>query len=126
MYMVIFFLLHTIYYALTHIGYKEFPIGKTIISAIWANIFFFITSFPIGCYVAYRAMGLPWTGIPEVLDPNDVDNKSLLIFVYWLIILLLINGVNQGRNKISTKLFAWLSLIGSLFTIYLFISGGHN
>ncbi|MDI6733051.1 MAG: hypothetical protein QME51_02620 [Planctomycetota bacterium] len=126
MYMVVFFLLHTIYYALTHIAFPSFPITKTIASVIWANIFFFITSFPIGCYVAYRAYGEPWTGIPEVLDPNDVDNKSLFIFIYWVIILLLIKGVSQGKNKITTKVFTLLSVIGALATIYLFISGGHN
>ena len=125
MFMVIFFMLHVLYYSLAHIGWKNFPISKAIHSATWANICFFITSFPIGCYVAWKAYGMPWTGIPEVLDPNDVDNKSLFIFIYWVVILLLIRGINFGRNKISSKVYAWLSLVGAIATVLLFVTGGH-
>jgi len=125
MFMVIFFMLHVLYYSMAHIAWSQFPISRAIHSATWANIFFFITSFPIGLYVAWKAYGRPWTGIPEVLDPNDVDNKSLLIFVYWVVILFLIWGVSKGTNKISSKAYAWLSLIGAAATVYLFVSGGH-
>jgi hypothetical protein len=125
MFMVIFFMLHVIYYSLAHIAWKEFPIGKAIRSAFWANVFFFITSFPIGCYVAWKAYGRPWTGMPEVMDPNDVDNKSLFIFVYWVVILILIKGVGAGKNKISSKAYAWLSLVGAIATVMLFVTGGH-
>ena len=124
--MIVLFLLHTIYYALMHIATPAFPVMKTVLSVFWANLFFFITSFPIGCYVAWKAYGMPWTGIPEVLDPNDVDNKSLLIFIYWVVILILIKGVNSGRNKIPGRTFAWLSLLGAVATVWLFLSGGHN
>lgn len=125
MYMVIFFMLHVLYYSMAHIAWKDFPIGKSIRSAFWANIFFFITSFPIGCYVAWKAYGRPWTGMPEVMDPNDVDNKSLFIFIYWVIILILIKGVGAGKNQISSRAYAWLSLVGAIATVLLFITGGH-
>jgi len=125
MFMVIFFMLHVLYYSMAHIAWSQFPISKAINSAFWANLFFFITSFPIGCYVAWKAYGRPWTGIPEVIDPNDVDNKSLIIFVYWVIILILIKGVGMGKNKISSKVYAWLSLVGAIATLMLFVTGGH-
>ena len=125
--LVVLFFFHAIYYTLMHLASGgNFPIRKTISNVIWANIFFFLTSFPIGCWVAYKAYGLPWTGVPIVWDPNDVDNKSLLIFVYWVAILLLIKGVTKGKNVIGRKAFAWLAFFGSLATIYLFLGGGHN
>ncbi|MFA5793671.1 MAG: hypothetical protein WC980_01175 [Candidatus Brocadiia bacterium] len=126
MVMTVLFLLHILYYGLMHLATSQFPIMKAVLSSFWANLFFFITSFPIGCYVAYVAYGRPWTGIPEVMDPNDVDNKSLMIFVYWVVILILIKGVGSGKNKISSKAFAVLSILGSILTIYFFLSGGHN
>ncbi|MBI4712189.1 MAG: hypothetical protein HY762_02620, partial [Planctomycetes bacterium] len=124
--MIIIFMLHMIFYALMHLATSEFPISKTIHSAFWMNLVFFITSFPIGCYIAWKAYGRPWTGIPEVMDPNDVDNKSLFIFIYWVIVLILIKGVNKGKNKIPSKVFAVLGLIGAVLTIYFFLAGGHN
>ncbi|MBI4835236.1 MAG: hypothetical protein HY811_10550 [Planctomycetes bacterium] len=127
MVMVIFFLFHAIYYALMHIATNGgFTIKKAFNNVFWSTLFFFITSFPIGCWVSYNAYGNPWTGIPIVWDPNDVDNKSLGIFIYWLIIILLLKGLDKGKNKIGTKAFAWLSLLGSILTILLFITGGHR
>lgn len=126
MVLTVLFLMHVFYYGLMHLALNTFPIMKAVLSSFWANLFFFITSFPIGCYVAWKAYGRPWTGIPEVMDPNDVDNKSLFIFIYWVIVLILIKGVNKGKNKIPSKVFAVLSLMGAVLTIYFFLSGGHN
>lgn len=126
MVMTVMFLLHILYYALMHLAASQFPIMKAVLSSFWANLCFFVTSFPIGCYVAYAAYGRPWTGIPEVMDPNDVDNKSLFIFIYWVVILVLIKGVNAGKNKIPSRAFAILSILGAILTIYFFLSGGHN
>ena len=126
MILVIFFMLHVIYYSLAHISRSTYPISRAVHAGWWANIFFFLTSFPIGLYVSGVAYGRPWTGFPEVMAWNDADNKSLAIFVYWVVILFLIWGVSKGKNKISPKLYAWLSLIGAIATVYLFLSGGHN
>lgn len=126
MILVVFFMLHVIYSSLAHIALGTYPISKAVHAGWWANIFFFLTSFPIGLYVSGVAYGRPWTGVPQVWAWNDADNKSLVIFVYWVVILFLIWGVNKGKNKISTKAYAWLSLLGALTTIYLFLSGGHN
>ncbi|HLD35573.1 MAG TPA: hypothetical protein VJC37_02540 [Planctomycetota bacterium] len=126
MILVVFFMLHVIYYSLAHVARSTYPISRAVRAGWWANIFFFITSYPIGLYVSGVAYGRPWTGVPEVWAWNDADNKSLAISVYWLIILFLIWGVSKGKNKIGTKAYAWLSLIGAIATVYLFLSGGHN
>ncbi|MEW6027073.1 MAG: hypothetical protein AB1599_07260 [Planctomycetota bacterium] len=126
MILVVFFMLHVIYSSLAHIALNTFPVSKAVHAGWWANIFFFLTSFPIGLYVSGVAYGRPWTGVPQVWAWNDADNKSLAIFVYWVVILFLIWGVSKGKNKISAKAYAWLSLIGAIATIYLFLSGGHN
>ncbi len=126
MILVVFFMLHVIYSSLAHIARSDYPISKAVHAGWWANIFFFLTSFPIGLYVSGVAYGRPWTGVPQVWAWNDADNKSLAIFVYWVVILFLIWGVSSGKNKIGTKSYAWMSLLGAIATVYLFLSGGHN
>ncbi|MBI5778853.1 MAG: hypothetical protein HZA49_05300 [Planctomycetes bacterium] len=126
MILVVFFMLHVVYSSLAHIARSDYPIGRAVHAGWWANIFFFLTSFPIGLYVSGVAYGRPWTGVPQVWAWNDADNKSLAIFIYWVVILFLIWGVSKGKNKISPKAYAWLSLLGAIATIYLFLSGGHN
>ena len=126
MILVVFFMLHVIYYSLAHMARGTSPISRAVRAGWWANIFFFLTSFPIGLYVSGVAYGRPWTGVPQVWAWNDADNKSLAIFAYWVVILFLIWGVSKGKNKISPKLYAWLSLFGAIATVYLFLSGGHN
>ena len=123
--------------------------NKSVQTAGIATGMIFIGGFPLGFILAYQVNGTPWTGIPFGWDITD--NKTLVIFLYWLISLFLIRGTimtwfSKGRGKfcplrwlvaiihpsslseqktrhdtISLKKFAKLSIIGAIITVALYL-----
>ena len=109
----------------------------------------FIGGFPLGFLLAYQVFGTPWTGVPFGWDITD--NKTLLIFIFWGTLLFLIRGTivksfRSGRGKfcpfrlllgliwpplkkggrplkdtISRRKFARLAVIGSIFSLSLYL-----
>jgi hypothetical protein len=69
----------------------------------------FIAGFPLGFILAYQVFGTPWTGIPFGWDITD--NKTLVIFLFWMISLFLVRGTilnlfSHGRGRLCP--FRWM------------------
>jgi hypothetical protein len=124
-------------------------INKSVQMAGIATGMIFIGGFPLGFALAYQVYGTPWTGIPFGWDITD--NKTLVIFVYWLLSLFLIRGTimnwfTRGRGRrcpfrwlisiirrsslsvkkerkdtISHNKFAKLAIIGAILTVALYL-----
>ena len=97
--------------------------GRCFWSAAAGAGSFFVTSFPIGILLAHRTFGVGWSGIP--LGWDVTDNKSVLIFLYYAVIIALAKGHLYKKakkpNRISDGTFARLSIWGMLFTLVIFL-----
>jgi hypothetical protein len=78
-----------------------------------AVVCFFITGFPLGWLIEKQVLGNYWEGIPFGWDITD--SKTLFIFIFWMIPLIL-----WWTKKIGEKAFAKWALAGALFTIAMF------
>jgi hypothetical protein len=144
----IIFVVAAAYYSLRYL-YKGYGINKAIQTAGIATGMIFVGGFPLGWIIAYQVYGTPWTGIPFGWDITD--NKTLVIFIYWLVILFMVKGstmnlFSKGRGKhcpyrwllsltnkfdfspykkrtdrIDRKRFAKLTIIGAILTIALYL-----
>jgi hypothetical protein len=144
----IFFVIAAGLYAFRYLQ-KNIGFNKTIQYAGISTGMIFIGGFPLGFIIAYQVFGTPWTGIPFGWDITD--NKTLVIFLYWVISLFLVRGTimtqfSKGRGKrclfrwlinltnksalkpdkkrhdnISHQMFAKLVIIGVILTIALYL-----
>jgi len=109
------------YYAFRSLRFRE-EVSKVVKMATIALVLFFLGGFPLGWIVAYQAFGQPWTGFP--LGFNITDNKTLLIFLYWLVTLFLVKDTlfskETPKNLISGRAFSILVLIGTISTIIIY------
>ncbi len=116
------FFLHSFYFAQRYL-----LLGRDFSRCFWSAAAgagsFFVTSFPIGIILAYQTFGVGWSGIP--LGWDVTDNKSVLIFLYYAVIISLAKGhfykKAKRANLISDRTFARLSLWGMLFTLVIFL-----
>jgi hypothetical protein len=144
----IIFVLAAAYYSLKYLS-KGYGINKVIQTAGIATGMIFIGGFPLGWIIAYQVYGTPWTGIPFGWDITD--NKTLVIFIYWVIILFMVKGTtmnlfskgkgkycpyrwllslsgkfnfsqnNKRSDRLGYKRFAKLTIIGAVLTIALYL-----
>ncbi|MEK7449688.1 MAG: hypothetical protein AAB019_09415 [Planctomycetota bacterium] len=125
------FLYHAAYYALMHLASGGvFGIRKAVSATGWGVLFYFITNFPIGALLAYAYFGKPWTGFPIVWKLDDADNRAFIAFIFFAAILWLMKGTllrkGEEKNIISSKAFAWLTVIGTFIVYFFTFTGGHN
>ncbi|OGC76722.1 MAG: hypothetical protein A2Z27_02940 [candidate division Zixibacteria bacterium RBG_16_50_21] len=90
----------------------------------WAALFIFIGGFPLGILVTRAALGgSGWGGFPI---GNDItDSKTLLIFIYWLVLVVLGKGSIFGNrpegNLVKPVAYGVLTLIGFLSVLGLYL-----
>ncbi len=108
---VLFF--HVLYDALYILngGHRE---KRIVIVTLYAQICFFITGFPLGWLIEKQVLGNYWEGIPFGWDITD--SKTLFIFLYWMIPLVL-----YRLKKIGERGFAKWALGGVIFTVAMFL-----
>jgi hypothetical protein len=106
-------LIHALYYAIFFLQTGESG-EKALRSSIVGIVTFFITGFPIGWIIEKQVLGNYWEGIPFGWDITD--NKTLLIFLIWLIIIML-----KKTDKISLRAFARWVIINTIITFALFL-----
>lgn len=83
-------------------------------------IFAFIGGFPLGYAVAYQAFGVGWGGIPIGWDITD--NKTVILFLFWLITLLLAwRGLSGRKMAISNRTYAALAALSFIVTFITFL-----
>lgn len=90
----------------------------------WATLFTFIGGIPLGIMVARAAVGgTGWGGFP--LGNDITDNKTLLILLYWLVLVILGKGSifqnNPGTNLVKASTFGKLTLIGFILVLGLYL-----
>jgi len=83
-------------------------------TTLYAQICFFITGFPLGWMIEKQVLGNYWEGIPFGWDITD--SKTLFIFLYWMIPLILF-----WSKKIGERGFAKWAIGGVLFTVVMFM-----
>ncbi len=99
-------------------------IKKLAKNVLWATIFVFIGGFPLGILVSQQALGGPgWGGIP--LGWDITDNKTLLIFLYWVVLIFLAKGSlfqkDDNKNVINSRSYAGLVLIGFVLVLAMYL-----
>lgn len=76
---------------------------KNLVSMIrWLMIFTFIGGFPLGFILNQQRFGVIWEGFPFGYDVTD--NKTQLMFLFWLITVLLSWGSFTGNRKLRDRL----------------------
>jgi len=99
--------------------------GRGLSSAYWSFLvgwaLFTVTVLPLGISIAKSTFGVGWSGFP--LGTDITDDKSLVLVVYWLILLAIgwrpYRGEFSARTgRISGTTFVGLSLIGILLTVW--------
>jgi hypothetical protein len=144
----IFFVIASGLYSFQYLR-KGVGLNKSIQTAGIATGMIFFGGFPLGFIIAYQVYGTPWTGIPFGWDITD--NKTLVIFLFWIISLFLIRGTimerfSKGKGRfcpfrwlvkltkrdsleqkkkhhdtISRQRFAKLAIIGTIITVALYL-----
>jgi len=90
----------------------------------WTTLFVFIGGFPLGILVTRRALGgLGWGGFP--LGNDMTDTKTLVIFLFWLILLILGKGSvfqkNAEKNLVKPATYGKLTLVGFILLLGLYL-----
>jgi hypothetical protein len=102
--------------------------GKNVLKdvgnlSILATFFIFLGGMPLGWWVTYQTLGILWEGIPIGWDITD--SKTLIIFLYWFILLYLMKGTilkkNSKLNAVGNKPLAVLVLMGVMLTLLLYL-----
>jgi len=95
-------------------------LAKSVRYALWTVIAVFIGGFPLGYWVAYVAFGQGWSGIPIGWDITD--NKTVIIFLLWLITLILARDGLKGRKMaISNRTYQILTVASLVISVILFM-----
>ena len=89
----------------------------------WVLVFTFIGGWPLGFLLNYQAFGPIWEGFPFGYDITD--NKTQLIFLFWLVSLLLVRGSFLGKGEerdwLGPRGFALAILLSYILSLFLFI-----
>ncbi|MCJ7508420.1 MAG: hypothetical protein MUO85_06775 [candidate division Zixibacteria bacterium] len=103
-------------------------LGKDVLKRLGFSIFFsaisvFVGGMLVGGMVTHYTFGGYWEGVPIGWDITD--NKTLIIFLYWLIMLFLMKGTifkkDEKLNLLKPKSLATFTLIGVILTILLYL-----
>ena len=95
----------------------------TVNAARWVLILSFIGGWPLGFILNYQAFGMLWEGFPFGFDITD--NKTQLMFIFWLVSLLLVRGSLFGRGEetdiLGPKGLAWAVMVSFVVSLLLFL-----
>jgi hypothetical protein len=91
--------------------------------ARWVLFCSFVGGWPLGFLLNYQAFGPIWEGFPFGYDITD--NKTQVMFVFWLVSLLLVRGSFMGRgeekDRLGPRAFAWAVIASFIVSLALFI-----
>ncbi|MCD6379303.1 hypothetical protein J7M07_02500 [bacterium] len=122
MFSAFFFIIETFLGALWILLSGE-AIGYTIKMMRIALSFLFIGGWPLGFILNYQRFGPVWEGFPFGWDITD--NKTQIIFLFWLITTFLVRGSFFGRGQegdvIGKKQYAVVVIISFIVTVGLYL-----
>jgi hypothetical protein len=91
--------------------------------ARWVLISSFAGGWPLGFILNYQAFGVVWEGFPFGYDVTD--NKTQIMFVFWLASLLLVRGSFLGKEErldtLGARGFAAAVIVSFIVSLALFI-----
>ncbi len=91
--------------------------------ARWVLISSFLGGWPLGFILNYQAFGVVWEGFTFGYDVTD--NKTQIMFVFWLVSLLLVRGSFLGKEEeldmLGARGFAAAVIVSFLVSLALFI-----
>ncbi len=97
--------------------------GEAVSHARWVLLSSFIGGWPLGFILNYQAFGVVWEGFPFGYDITD--NKTQIMFVFWLVSLLLVRGSLMGRGEerdaLAPRGFAAAVVVSFVVSLLLFI-----
>lgn len=97
--------------------------AEAVRHARWVLISSFIGGWPLGFILNYQAFGVVWEGFPFGYDVTD--NKTQIMFVFWLVSLLLVRGSFLGRGEerdtLGARGFASALILSFIVSLLLFI-----
>jgi hypothetical protein len=97
--------------------------GEAVSNARWILLSSFIGGWPLGFILNYQAFGVIWEGYPFGYDITD--NKTQIMFVFWLVSLLLVRGSFMGKGEemdtLGERGFAAAVIVSFIVSILLFI-----
>ncbi|HER43485.1 MAG TPA: hypothetical protein ENO08_03400 [Candidatus Eisenbacteria bacterium] len=97
--------------------------AEAVSHARWVLLSSFIGGWPLGFILNYQAFGVVWEGFPFGYDVTD--NKTQIMFVFWLASLLLVRGSFLGkgeeRDTLGARGFAAAAIVSFLVSLALFI-----
>jgi hypothetical protein len=97
--------------------------SSAVSNSRWVLVCAFIGGWPIGFLLNFQAFGPVWEGFPFGYDITD--NKTQLIFFFWLVSLLLVRGsfLGKGEDKdmLGPRGFALAVLLSYIVSLFLFI-----
>jgi len=114
MFLGLFLILLSMISAVAHLARGK-ATKPMFLSTVLATAAIFVGGFPLGWAVSYVRLGKPWEGIP--LGWDITDSKTLIIFVFYLIVVLLKRNAlfgRSGRDAVSDRTFAVLALIAGI------------
>jgi hypothetical protein len=94
-----------------------------MVQSLWSAVGILRGGWPLGFLLNYQAFGYLWEGYPFGYDITD--NKTQVMFVFWLVSLLLVRGSFLSRNEESDRLgarsFAAAVMVSFAVSLLLFI-----
>lgn len=95
----------------------------TMAATRWALLFTFIGGGPLGFILNRQTFGPVWEGYPFGADITD--NKTMIMFLLWLVVALLawgsFIGRGEARDRIGARRFAWAIVACYAVSVVLFL-----
>lgn len=96
---------------------------KSVVYSVLTFILLFMGFFPLGWALNYFAFGTLWEAFPFGSDVTD--NKSQIIFLFWLATLFLAKGTifgkNPSKNIASEKTYSTMVIISFVVTVAMYL-----
>lgn len=122
MFVSFYFMVQSLWSAVGILGGAPWK-GEAVRHARWVLISSFIGGWPLGFILNYQAFGVAWEGFPFGYDVTD--NKTQIMFVFWLVSLLLVRGSFLGkgeeRDMLGSRGFAAALVVSFIVSLLLFI-----
>ncbi len=97
--------------------------SEAVRHARWVLLSSFMGGWPLGFILNYQAFGVIWEGFPFGYDITD--NKTQIMFVFWLVSMLLVRGSFLGRGEekdlLGARGFAAAVIVSFIVSLLIFI-----
>jgi hypothetical protein len=96
---------------------------KSVLFSLLTFIFLFTGFLLVGSALNYFAFGVMWEAFPFGRDITD--NKSQIVFLFWLVTLFLVKGTilgkNPSKNLVSEKTYSTMVIISFVITLVMYL-----